>query len=60
MTKEKKSKELYNDPRWNTYQPVKLTNIHIELNEKDKKTSEDFKNFIDKKIKKEESTKKNN
>lgn len=59
LTYENKNKEkLFTAPRWNEYQDVKPLNIHISPTEEDKKKVEEFRMFIDEKIKKEEQNNK--
>ena len=53
-----KKEELFKSPRWNTYQPVDVLKTTVKPTEEDKKKVEDFRKFIDGKIKKEEATKK--
>lgn len=49
----KNKEKLFTAPRWNEYQDVKPLNIYVRPTEKDKKEAEEFRKFIDEKIKKE-------
>lgn len=56
----KKEKELFKDQRWNEYQSVEVLKTKVKPTEEDKKKIEEFREFIDEKVKKEEDTKKEN
>lgn len=57
MTRKDKS---FKSDKWLYYQNVKPLNIYVEPTEEDKKKVEEFRKFIDEKIKKKEDTKKEN
>ena len=52
-----KKEELFKEPRWKNYQPVKVLKTKVKPTEEDEKKVKDFRKFIDKK---EEDTKKEN
>lgn len=54
---EKENKDLFKDKRWNEYQPVNVLKTKVKRTKEDEKNTEEFVEFIDKKIKKEEDTK---
>lgn len=56
----KKETELFKDQRWNEYQSVEVLKTKVKPTEEDKKKVEEFRKFIDEKIKKEEDTQKEN
>lgn len=55
-----KKEELFKAPRWNTYQPVEILKTKVQPTEDDKKKNEEFRKFIDEKVKKEEDTNRKN
>lgn len=52
-----KKEELFKSPRWNTYQPVDVLKTTVKPTEEDKRKAENFRKFIDEKIKKEDTKK---
>ena len=52
-----KKEELFKSLRWNTYQDDEALKTKVKPTEEDKKKVEDFRNFIDEKIKNERESK---
>lgn len=52
--------KLFKAPRWNTYQPVDVLKTKVKLTREDMKKIEEFRKFINEKIKNEEDTKRKN
>ena len=55
---QRNKEKMFSAPRWNKYQPVKPLNIYVKPTEETKKKVEEFRKFIDEKVKKEEDSKK--
>lgn len=53
MNNMKNTQEPFKSEKWLYYQDVKPTNIYVEPDEKTKKNIEEFRKFIDEKIKKD-------
>ncbi|MCI9434770.1 MAG: hypothetical protein HFI86_05840 [Bacilli bacterium] len=53
-------REPFKSDKWLYYQNVKPLNIYVEPTEKDKRDVEEFRKFIDEKIKNEKDTKNQN
>lgn len=49
-------KEMFKSKRWTEYQNVEVLKTRIQLTEEDKKKAEQFRKFIDEKMKNEEDT----
>ena len=58
MSNIEKKQEPFKGEKWLYYQDVKPTNISVKPTERTKKDVEEFRNFIDKKIKKEKDAQK--
>lgn len=59
MTNEEDKSKLFKSEKWLYYQDVKVLKMKVKPTDEDKKKVEDFRRFIDRKIKEEATEKKN-